>query len=67
MLDGVQLVEEGPQARLVFDLRSLSRASATMYQAYQVEVPVPPGQEDAARRVEGQFRERNLNGIPTGP
>lgn len=56
MLDGVQLVEEGPQARLVFDLRSLSRASATMYQAYQVEVPVPPGQEDAARRVERQFR-----------
>ena len=57
-LDEVRLVEDGAQARLVFALRSLSRASATLYQAYRVEVPVPPGQEAAARRVEQHFRER---------
>ena len=59
MLDEVRLVEDGTQQRLVFSLRSLSRASTTLYQAYSVEVPVPPGKESAARRVEQYFRERH--------
>ena len=58
MLDGVALVEDGRQVRLVFGLRSLSRTSATGYDAYSVEVPVPPGQEAEARRVEEYFRQR---------
>ena len=60
MLDEVRLLEDGTQARLVFCLRSLSQASVTLYQAYSVEVPVPPGKEAAARRVEQHFRERHL-------
>ncbi|MBN1811276.1 MAG: hypothetical protein JXA14_05525 [Anaerolineae bacterium] len=58
-LDEVRLLEDGPQARLVFSLRSLSRANATLYQSYSVEVPVPPGQEAAARRVEQYFQEHS--------
>jgi hypothetical protein len=57
-LDAVTLEEEGGQARLVFHLRSLSRTSATAYQAYTVEVPVPPGEEGTARRIEAHFRDR---------
>ena len=56
MLDAVTLEEEGGQARLVFQLRSLSRTSATAYQAYSVEVPVPAGEEGTARRIEAHFR-----------
>jgi len=59
-LEEVQLVEEGAEARLVFSFRSLSRTSATLYESYSVEVPVPPGQEAEARQVEQYFRERNL-------
>ncbi len=59
-LEDVQLVEEGAEARLVFSLRSLSRTSATLYEAYSVEVPVPPGQEAVVREVEQHFRERVL-------
>ena len=59
-LEEVRLVEDGTQPCLVFSLRSLSRASATLYQAYSVEVPVPPGNEAAARWVEQHFRERPL-------
>jgi len=59
MLDGVALADDGDQARLVFHLRSLSRASATAYETYSVEVPVPRGEEATARRVEGHFRERS--------
>jgi hypothetical protein len=59
MLDDVALVEDGTQARLVFSLRSLARTSATAYEAYSVEVPVPPGEGATARRVEQHFRERN--------
>jgi hypothetical protein len=58
-LDEVSLVEDGRQARLVFDLSSLSRTSVTAYDAYSVEVPVPPGEEATARRVEQFFRQRN--------
>lgn len=57
-LDAVTLEEEGGQARLVFHLRSLSRTSATAYQAYTVEVPVPPGEGETARRIEAHFRGR---------
>lgn len=60
MLDDVALVEDGTQARLVFSLRSLARTSVTAYEAYSVEVPVPPGEGVMARRVEQHFRERNL-------
>jgi len=60
MLDDVALVEDGTQALLVFSLRSLARTSATAYEAYSVEVPVPPGEEATARQVEQHFRERNL-------
>ncbi len=54
-LDGVSLVEDGDQARLVFRLRALSRTDATLYQHYSVEVPVPPGEEPTARRIEQHF------------
>ena len=56
-LDEVRFVADGTPARLVFNLRSLSQASATLYQAYSVEVPVPPGQEAAARWIEQHFQE----------
>lgn len=59
MLDGVALAEDGGQAYLVFHLRSLSRTSATAYEAYSVEVPIPSGQEAAARRVEEHFQARS--------
>jgi hypothetical protein len=59
MLDDVALVEDGTQTRLVFSLRSLSRTSATAYEAYCVEVPVPLGKDAAARRVEQHFQGRN--------
>ena len=57
-LDGVSLVEDGAEARLVFGLRYRTGIGAT--EAYTVEVPVPPGQEEAARRVEEHFRQSNL-------
>lgn len=60
-LEEVRLVEEGAEARLVFSLRSLSRTSATLYEAYSVNVPVPPGNEAAARQVELYFQERNVS------
>lgn len=59
-LQEVRLVEEGAETHLVFSLRSLSRTSATLYETYSVTVPVPPGQEAAAHKVEQHFRERNL-------
>lgn len=55
ILDAVTLDDEGEQAQLVFHLRSLSRTSATAFRAYTVEVPVPPGEEEAARRIEAHF------------
>lgn len=55
-MDGVELVEDGGPARLVFHLQSLSRTSATLYDPYTVEVPVPPGEEAAARRIEERFQ-----------
>jgi hypothetical protein len=55
MLDEVRFTEDGSQPHLVFSLRSLSRANATLYHSYRVEVPVPPGNEAAARRVEQHF------------
>lgn len=57
-LDGVSLVEDGAEARLVFSLRYRTGIGAT--ETYTVEVPVPPGQEETARRVEEHFREANL-------
>jgi hypothetical protein len=59
MLDGVALIADGIQARLVFRLRSLARTNATAYEAYSVEVPVPPGEEATARRVEQHFQENS--------
>jgi len=56
ILDDVALVEDGTQARLVFSLRSLARTSATAYEAYSVQVPVPPGETATARRVEQHFQ-----------
>ncbi|HSJ58135.1 MAG TPA: hypothetical protein VLC95_13210 [Anaerolineae bacterium] len=55
LLDGVSMVEEEAPARLVFSLRSLSRASATAYQSYSVEVPVPAGEEGTARKIVAHF------------
>lgn len=60
-LEEVRFVEEGAEARLVFSLRSLSRTSATLYEAYSVNVPVPSGSEAAARQVELYFQERNVS------
>ena len=57
-LDGVSLVEDDAEARLVFSLRYRTGIGAT--ETYTVEVPVPPGQEGTARRVEEHFRESNL-------
>jgi len=54
-MDGVELVEDGEQPCLVFHLRSLDRTNVTLYQPYDVEALVPPGQEEAARRVERYF------------
>jgi len=62
MLDGVTLEEEGGQVRLVFHLRSLSRTSVTAYQSYTVEVPVPSGEEETARRIEAHFRDHGEAG-----
>lgn len=55
-LRGVQLVEGDGPARLVFRLRSLSQTNVTLYQPYTVELLVPPGEEDAARRIEQRFQ-----------
>lgn len=55
-LDGVSLLEDGDPSRLVFHLRTLSRANATLYESYTVEVPVPPGELEKARQVEAYFR-----------
>ena len=52
-LDGVSLVEDGGEARLVFHLRYRMGIAAT--ETYTVEVPVPAGEEETARRVEGHF------------
>jgi hypothetical protein len=57
-LDGVSLVEDGAEVRLVFSLRYRTGIGAT--EACTVEVPVPHGQEEAARRVEQHFRQSNL-------
>ena len=56
------LVEEDGQARLVFNLRSLSRTGPGGYEEYSVEVPVPAGQEEAARQVEQHFLQVGLAG-----
>ncbi|HNS53052.1 MAG TPA: hypothetical protein PKO09_17970 [Anaerolineae bacterium] len=55
-MDGVEFVEDGGPARLLFHLRSLSKASATLYDSYTVEVPVPSGQEATARRIDQHFQ-----------
>ena len=55
-MDGVSLVEDGGPLRLEFHLRSLSRTNATLYEPYTVEVPVPPGEEATARRIEEHFQ-----------
>jgi hypothetical protein len=56
-LDGVSLAEENERVRLVFSLRYRTGVGAT--ETYTVEVPVPYGQEQAARMVEQHFREAN--------
>ncbi|MBN1136571.1 MAG: hypothetical protein JXM73_08290 [Anaerolineae bacterium] len=56
-LDGVSLVEDGAEARLVFHLRY--RTGIATAETYTVEVPVPPGEEETARKVERYFREAN--------
>jgi hypothetical protein len=59
-MESVELVIDGKEARLLFNLRSLSRTGAGGYQDYCVEVPVPPGEEATARRVEEHFRYRDF-------
>jgi hypothetical protein len=59
-LDDVSLVEEGGEARLVFSLRSRTGLGGGGYAPYTVEVPVPPGEEAVARRVEAHFRTRGI-------
>jgi hypothetical protein len=54
-LNGVSLVADEEGTRLVFDLSTMSRTSATGYETYTVEVPVPPGEEAVARKVEEHF------------
>jgi len=60
LMESVNLVVDGGQARLLFNLRSLSQTSAEGYEDYIVEVPVPPGEEATARRVEEHFRRRDF-------
>ncbi len=55
-MDGVSLVEDGGPTRLEFHLRSLSRTNVSLYEPYTVEVPVPPGEEATARRIEQHFQ-----------
>ncbi len=55
-MEGVSVVEDGGPMRLAFHLRSLSRTNATLYESYTVEVPVPPGEEATARRIERHFQ-----------
>ena len=50
-LDDVSYVEDGHGVRLVFHLRSLTRVGWVRYEPYSVEVPVPRGEEGAAREV----------------
>jgi hypothetical protein len=57
-LDDVSFVEENHAARLVFSLRYLTRGGTIGYETYTVEVPVPRGEEETARRIEQHFRER---------
>ena len=59
-MEGVELVDDGGQARLLFSLRSLDRTGPGGYQDYCVEVPVPSGEEATARRVEEHFRRREF-------
>ena len=59
-LDDVSLVADGEGARLVFSLRYVTRVGTTGYETYTVEVPVPRGEEETARRVEEHFRGSNL-------
>ncbi len=54
-LDGVSLVEDGEETRLVFHLRYRTGIAAT--ETYTVDVPVPAGEEETARRIEGHFRQ----------
>jgi drug/metabolite transporter (DMT)-like permease len=49
-LDGVELVEDEDGARLVFHLRART-SPGLRYEPYTVEAPVPPGEEEAARRA----------------
>lgn len=55
-LKGVTLSEDDGSMRLAFHLRSLSRTSATLYESYTVEAPVPPGEEATARRIAQHFQ-----------
>jgi hypothetical protein len=59
-LDDVSLVEDAEGVRLVFNLRYRTRVGTTGYETYTVEVPVPRGEEETARRVEEHFRGSNL-------
>ena len=54
-LDGVSLVEDEGEARLVFHLRYRTGIAAT--ETYTVEVPVPAGEEEAAHRIEAHFQQ----------
>ena len=57
-LHAVSLVQDSAGARLVFSLHY--RAKVGGMEAYTVDVPVPPGQEEAARTVEEHFRQSSL-------
>jgi hypothetical protein len=59
-MEGVELVMDGKQARLIFNLRSLDRTGPGGYRSYCIEVPVPPGEEATAHRVDEHFRHREF-------
>jgi len=54
-LDGVSLVEDEGETRLVFHLRYRTGIAAT--ETYTVEVPVPAGEEETARKIEEHFQQ----------
>jgi hypothetical protein len=56
-LDSVAFADR-PEPRLVFNLRSLSSVGWIHYEPYAVEVPVPRGQEEEARRTAQRLSSR---------
>jgi drug/metabolite transporter (DMT)-like permease len=57
-LDGVELVADQPEARLVFRLSILTGPGWLHWAPYVVEAPVPAGEMSAARRVVAELAPR---------